>query len=147
MAIQGNFLFKDHGRAEVPSSGDGSAIGAATTPATGEANRSYEAPPVAPRMDTRGGLDSTLTRAGRGDELTTAYRSSAARHGGIDYDADSNESSCGVELGAEKDSFTTTGNPPSEFGGTTTGGSDRLVTHQSSLPPGTNEQSAGRIVI
>jgi hypothetical protein len=153
MAIQRRNIFGPP--AQAASSGDGSSVESAFDLNTGERLAGYRAPQVSDRLDTSGGLDSTLTRGGRGDELITAYRSSAARHGGIDFDADSNETSCGVELGSEVDRFTTTGhvNPDSNFQSTGTAGGPQSDSRfvridQAGIGPysDSNETASGRPV-
>jgi hypothetical protein len=94
-------------------------------PATGQVNQQYRPPAQAQRQDSSYGLDSELSRD-RGE--VDAYKRARARHSGISWDDDSNETSCGVELDAnDSDDFRTTGRVDGEEFGTTTGGTDQLV--------------------
>jgi len=143
MSIRQGFLFNHSSESQdnAPSSGDGASSPAAFSPITGQRNDSYEAPPVAPRLDTRGGLDSHLSRD-RGSERD--YREAQAASEGI-HDG----GSPGLALPTDVDRFHTVGGhfvDEQTGAGYGVAGEDHLVTHQANLPPGTNEQSAGKAI-
>ncbi|HTY32092.1 hypothetical protein [Mycobacterium sp.] len=144
MSIRHGFLFGDDRapQGNAPSSSDVAASPAAVWPATGERNKAYEQPPVAQRLSTTGGLGDETAH---GD--VESYRRTQQRYGGIPSDMDGGITSAGYAVPTHGDEFSTTGHFPDPTGtGVGIAGEDHLVTRKGTLPPGTNEQSAGKAI-
>jgi hypothetical protein len=128
MSIKSGFAFPRDESNNAPSSGDG--------------GPGFNAPAPSDRMDTTGGLDSHLSR-GRGSERD--FREAQAASSGVHPDG----GGAGLGLPTDVDRFSTVGG---RFVDSDTGsgygiaGGDHLITRKGTLPPGTNEQSAGKAI-
>ena len=137
MSIQSRRIFGDPQPSG--SSGDGASQDGPTDPNTGAGIPGYVPPTASDRMDTTGALGDT-TAHGDVHEYEITRRSFS----GVDHDADSNMTACGVELGSSgRDDFHTTGSAPDQNPGYGIAGTDPLVTRAAGADTG---EDFGKVV-
>ena len=146
MGIQeGRFAFPRDERDNAPSSGDGASVESRYDPNTGARIPGGGITPADPgRMDTRGGLDSHLSR-NRGHEH--AYRETQAASSGVHPDG----GGAGLGLPTDVDRFSTSGHISADSNlqsTTTTGGPPEPLVQVNTGGIGpdsdSNETAAGR---
>lgn len=136
MSVKTGFAFPRDEENNAPSSGDGG-TNPAYDPNTHLPVPGYVAPSPAKRQDTRGGLDTEISRGRKSEQeyRETAAASSGVHGGGAE----------GLALPTDVDRLSTTGqisDDSNRQSASTTGGTDRLVVNDT-LPTDSNTQAGG----